>query len=115
MDARRHFNLAHVLLSTKRLKEADVHLKQAERLRYDSDQTAAKRLELQEAFDKATKSDRREQRIKEQEKRDGHLTREERVQRMQEVIGRCGLENKQCMRELLGQAEGATEEDMVRF
>ena len=43
------------------------------------------------------------------------LTTEQRVQRMQEVIGRCGIENKACMRELLGQAEGATDEDLVRF
>ena len=30
--------------------------------------------------------------------------RMQRIQRMQEVIGHCGMEDKQCMRELLGQA-----------
>ena len=64
---------------------------------------------------RSEKRRRRDERIAQQEKRDGHLTKEERVQRMQEVIGRCGIENKACMRELLGQAEGATDEDLVRF
>ena len=50
-----------------------------------------------------------------QEKRDGHLSKEQRLERMQQVIGHCGADNKQCMREMLGQAEGATDEDPVRF
>ena len=50
-----------------------------------------------------------------QEKRDGHLSKEQRLERMQQVIGHCGADNKQCMREMLGQAEGATDEDAVRF
>ena len=58
---------------------------------------------------------RREARVAEQEARDGHLSREQRIARMQEVVGRCGADDKQCMRELLGQAEGATDEDPVRF
>lgn len=110
-----HYNLAHVLLSFRQLEEAGHHLRHSERLRYDDAKNAAKRAELEEAFVNRTKRERRETRIEEQEKRDGHLTREQRAQRMQDVIGRCGIDNKQCMRELLGQADGATEEDLVRF
>ena len=58
---------------------------------------------------------RRQERVAAQEKRDGHLSKEQRQERMQQVIGHCGADNKPCMREMLGQAEGATEEDAVRF
>ena len=110
-----HYNLAHILLSFKQLEEAEHHLRHSERLRFDDAKNVAMREQLAEAFVNRTKRERREKRISEQEKRDGHLTREERVQRMQDVIGQCGIDNKQCMRELLGQADGATEEDLVRF
>ena len=56
-----------------------------------------------------------QERVAAQEKRDGHLSKEQRLERMQQVIGHCGADNKQCMREMLGQAEGATDEDAVRF
>ena len=115
MDARRHFNLAHVLLSSDQLEEAEAHLKRAERLKFDAAKSAAKREELQEALGKRAARRRREARVAEQEARDGHLSREQRIARMQEVVGRCGADDKQCMRELLGQAEGATDEDPVRF
>ena len=71
--------------------------------------------ELQEALAARTARRRRQERVAAQEKRDGHLSKEQRRERMQQVIGHCGADNKQCMREMLGQAEGATEEDAVRF
>ena len=110
-----HFNLAHVLLAAERLEEAGGHLHAAERLRFDPARSAAKREELQEALAARAARRRRQERVAAQEKRDGHLSKEQRQERMQQVIGHCGADNKPCMREMLGQAEGATEEDAVRF
>ena len=45
--------------------------------------------------------------------RDGPLTREQRVQRFQAVVGLCGMDNN-CMRQLLGQDDDSGDE-MVRF
>ena len=67
------------------------------------------------AHSAAARRGRRQERVAAQEKRDGHLSKEQRQERMQQVIGHCGAGDKQCMREMLGQAEGATEEDAVRF
>ena len=110
-----HFNLAHVLLAAERLEEAGGHLRAAERLRFDPARSAAKREELQGALAARAARERRQERVAAQEKRDGHLSKEQRQERMRQVIGHCGADNKQCMREMLGQAEGATEEDAVRF
>ena len=140
-----HFNLAHVLLAAERLEEAGGHLHSAERLRFDPARSAAsplilaltlaliltlvliltltltlarsaaKREEIEEALAARAARRRRQERVAAQEKRDGHLSKEQRQERMQQVIGHCGADNKPCMREMLGQAEGATEEDAVRF
>jgi tetratricopeptide (TPR) repeat protein len=110
-----HFNQAHVLLAAERLEEAGGQLHAAERLRFDPARSAAKREELQEALAARAARRRRQERVAAQEKRDGHLSKEQRQERMQQVIGHCGAGDKQCMREMLGQAEGATEEDAVRF
>ena len=47
------------------------------------------------------------------DKRDGHLTREQRVERFQQVVGVCGMD-KECMKQVLGQ-EDAKEDDLVVF
>ena len=52
-------------------------------------------------------------RRKELEKRDGPMTREQRVERFQAVVGRCGMD-KDCMRKLLGQDDDSGDE-LVRF
>ena len=130
-----------MLLAAERLEEAGGHLHSAERLRFDPARSAAssltltliltliltltltltlarsaaKREEIEEALAARAARRRRQERVAAQEKRDGHLSKEQRQERMQQVIGHCGADNKPCMREMLGQAEGATEEDAVRF
>jgi hypothetical protein len=70
-----------------------------------------------EAWENATKKREKarweDARRKELEKRDGPMTREQRVSRFQEVVGRCGMD-KDCMRRMLGQDDDSGDE-LVRF
>ena len=52
-------------------------------------------------------------RLAQVERRDGHLTKDQRVKRFQEVVGACGMD-KECMRRVLGQTD-AQEGDAVIF
>ena len=59
------------------------------------------------------KTRRQIERRHEVNKRDGHLTREERVERFQQVVGMCGMD-KECMKAALHQ-EDAQVDDLVVF
>ena len=73
----------------------------------------ARRVALVEKRDEQRKAQRAVERREQVNKRDGHLSKEQRVQRFQEVIGACGMD-KQCMKRALNQ-EDAQEGDMVVF
>ena len=107
-------NLAHVYKSLKRYEEADVHLAEAARLLPEqAANLTAQRGELAEKVRERQKTVRMSERREEVDKRDGHLTREQRVERFQQVVGVCGMD-KECMKRVLGQ-EDAKEGDLVVF
>ena len=110
-------NLAHVKEQMGQLDEAVEHLQAAAKLLPTTPELAQnltdKREELVEKRAERKKATRQAERRDEVNKRDGHMSREERVQRFQEVLGRCGMD-KDCMRKLLKQ-EDAQEGDMVVF
>jgi tetratricopeptide (TPR) repeat protein len=109
-----YLNLGHVLGVLKRFDEAEHHLSVAARLLpAEAASIDATRAELLEKQQKAATAQRRLERREEVNKRDGHLTREQRAERFQQVVGVCGMD-KACMRRLLEQ-EDAREGDAVVF
>lgn len=115
-----HANLASVLMGAGMYEEAERHLKAARRL--TPDQEEAHRARHEEWADKMRKAEegrRRSQRRAKYELRDGHMTREERTRRFQEVVGRCGMGTpgaKECMKAALGQEDIDEEQgDMIMF
>jgi tetratricopeptide (TPR) repeat protein len=107
-------NLAHVMEQLNRLDEAVTHLEAAARLLPEqAANLTARRIALIEKRDEKRKTQRAVERREEVNKRDGHLSKEQRVQRFQEVVSACGMD-KQCMKRALNQ-EDAQEGDMVVF
>lgn len=108
-----HSNLAHVLTSLGALEEAERHVRLAVRL-LPSDAKQAEQLTTWEEKTAARQKARWEDaRRKELDERDGPMSREERMARFQQVVGRCGMD-KDCMRAMLGQDDDSGDE-MVRF
>lgn len=107
-------NLAHVMEQLDRIDEAVLHLEAAVQLLPEqAADLTARRVALVEKRDEQRKAQRAVERREQVNKRDGHLSKEQRVQRFQEVIGACGMDKK-CMKRALNQ-EDAQEGDMVVF
>ena len=109
-----HQNLAHVFGELKRYDEADRHLADAARLLpAEAANISARREELRTKREERAKLQRQDERRDEINKRDGHLTREQRVKRFEQVVSLCGMD-KACMKKVL-QQEDAKADDLVVF
>lgn len=93
-----HQNLGHVLTVLERREEADRHLATAARLLpLQAANLTQQREENRAKLEERKKSRRQMERREEVDKRDGHLTREERVDRFQQVVGICGMDKARCV------------------
>ena len=109
-------NLAHVKEKQGKLDETAEHLRKAAKLAAVSTVAANYTERFQAAMQKneeRRKVNRQIERRNEINRRDGHLTREERSARFQEVLSVCGMD-KACMKKMLKQ-EDAREDDLVVF
>ena len=105
-------NLATVLKGLDRLPEASAHYRRAAKLMpAEAANLTAQAAELDTKHAEQRKARRQAERREEINQRDGHLSREQRVQRFQDVVGVCGMD-KECMKRVLGQ-EDAREDDLV--
>ncbi|KAL1510929.1 hypothetical protein AB1Y20_005757 [Prymnesium parvum] len=106
-------NLLHIYTAHGALDEAKVHLDKAMALVPADEGLRGHAQAWEDAMRKREKAQWEEKRRRDLELREGPMTREQRVQRFQEVIGRCGMD-KECMRKLLGQ-DDESGDDLVRF
>ena len=107
-------NLANALEALERREEAASQLERAARLLPEQARTLRQRRdELLEQVAKRATDRRQAERREEVNKRDGHLTKEQRQERFSQVIAACGMD-KACMRRVL-QQEDAKEGDLVVF
>jgi tetratricopeptide (TPR) repeat protein len=99
-----HQNLAHLLGLAERFDEADRHLARAARLQpAEAAEYEAERAALRTKRDERARSRRQSERRDAVNRRDGHLSREQRVERFQQVVGACGMD-KECMKQVCGGA-----------
>lgn len=107
-----HLNLAQVYRRGRMYAEAAGRFRRAAQLMPgDAANLTAQAAEVDAKAEEQRVADRREQRRNEVNKRDGHLTREQRMERFREVVGACGMDQA-CMKQALGQ-EDADPEDLV--
>ena len=107
-------NLATVMSGAKRYREAAHHWRRAASL--TPEQAANFTGQAEEMLVKAdeeAKSRRQVERREEVNQRDGHLTKEQRRDRFQQVVSMCGMD-KACMKRALNQ-EDAKEGDLIVF
>ena len=107
--------LAHVFEQMNRHEEAARHLEHAARLLpVNAANFSARSEALRQKAEDQRKAKRAQERRDEIDKRDGFLSREQRVERFQQVVGMCGMDNKECIKRALGQ-EDAREDDLIVF
>jgi tetratricopeptide (TPR) repeat protein len=111
--AETHFNLAAVYQAAGRLDETAAHLRLARRLAPSAAKLEAREEELRAKQEKHEKREREDKWHGELDRRDGPLTRDQRLARFQQVTGTCG-NDQACMRQMLGQTDG--DDDLpIRF
>ena len=108
-------NLGHVMETLQRYDEAAHHMARAAHLLplEAANLTSQREAVLEKAAKQRTQR-RHAERRDEVDKRDGHLTKAERIARFNKVVGACGMDDKACMKEMLGQ-DDAQEGDLVVF
>lgn len=104
-------NLAEVLKSQGQLAAAHGHYMAAARLMPDQAANLTAEAEaLVGRIDEQARLRRANERRAEIERREGPMTKEQRLERYQRIVGACGMDDKVCMKKLLGQDYGDEDE-----
>jgi tetratricopeptide (TPR) repeat protein len=107
-------NLARIHKMRGEYKEAIARFRRAAKLHpADAANLTAEAAELETKLEEQRVAMRQAARREEVNKRDGHLSREQRIQRFQEVIGVCGGTDQACMKKVLGQDDGDPDDLVV--